>query len=182
MVKAVSTDAIERATDTPWRDWCAHLDKAGGKVLDHKALVRAAREFKEISGWWAQGIAVAYEQHIGRRKPGQSNDGSFAASVSRTVALPQQDAFDAWCAFALPLTEIGDCAITGTPGTSSTPKWRYWRCQCEDGSRASVNFSAKDDGRARVGVEHGNLADEALVEKLRSAWAELLRSCFKDHL
>lgn len=83
MVKPVNTQAIEAATDTSWQEWCGFLEDAGAEALDHNAIVKKAGAFKPISGWWAQSVAVAYEQHIGRHQPGQTSDGLFAASVSR---------------------------------------------------------------------------------------------------
>lgn len=84
-IRPVNTQAIEQATGASWQEWCAFLDESGAAQLDHNAIVRKARKFKQISGWWAQSVAVAYEQHIGRRKPGQRSDGLFNASASRTI-------------------------------------------------------------------------------------------------
>ena len=106
MIKPASTRAIEEATGASWQEWCAFLDDQGAAQLDHIAIVRKARTFREISGWWAQGVAVAYEQHIGRRKPGQRSDGLFNASVSRTIKALLEPAYASWCNFAASLSEI----------------------------------------------------------------------------
>ena len=39
-----------------------------------------------VSAWWAQKIAVEYEQERGVRDPGAGPDGTFAAGASKTVA------------------------------------------------------------------------------------------------
>ena len=178
MVKPVNARAIEDATGASWIDWCAFLDKAGAAKLDHNAIVKKTRTFREISGWWAQGVAVAYEQHIGRRKPGQRSDGLFNASVSRTIHMSQQAAFKSWCDFASGLDEIGGQVIAGTPTTSTTPKRQYWRCKFDDGSSASVGFEPKGAEKVLIGIEHQKLGRESLIADRKSAWVGLLKACF----
>ena len=125
MVKPININAIETATKTPWQDWCAGLDAAGAAELDHNAIVKLTRSLKPISGWWAQGVAVAYEQHIGPRKPGQTSDGLFSVSVSRTISGSLQSLHEDWCAFVSDLKEIDGRAIERPPTTSATPKRLY---------------------------------------------------------
>ena len=48
-----------------------------------------------MDAWWSQHVTVAYEQARGIREPGQRQDGSFEASVSRTVALDPVAALEA---------------------------------------------------------------------------------------
>lgn len=178
IVKPVNTQAIEKATGTSWQDWCAFLEENGAADLEHNAIVKKARTFKKISGWWAQGIAVAYEQSIGRRKPGQSSDGLFAASVSRTMALSQQSAFISWCEFVANLNEIDGQIIAEAPTTSTTPKRLYWRCKFEDGSTVAVSFEAKSRGKTLIAIEHRKLKLESFIEDKKRAWAGLLNECF----
>jgi len=42
----------------------------------------------ESKQWWAQGVsvAIAYEQHAGLRVPGQSSDGDFRTSTTKTFS------------------------------------------------------------------------------------------------
>ena len=69
------------------------------------------------------------------------------------------------------------------PGTSATEKWRYWRVRLADGSRVSVNITAKDTagdttgdpGRCTVSVAHAGLASPADVEHWRAFWRDRLR-------
>ncbi len=179
-VRPANTEAIEKATGASWRAWCAFLDEAGAADMEHSAIVRQARGFKPISGWWAQGVAVAYEQHIGRRKPGQVSDGSFSVSLTRTLAMPQQGAFDKWCALTSGLDDIGGQAIAETPTTSITPKRCYWRCRFEDGSRGSVAFERKDGERSVARVEHTKIADEVAMPMMKEAWTAALITCFGE--
>jgi hypothetical protein len=179
MIKPASTRAIEEATGASWREWCAFLDDQGGHHLDHKAIVKKARTFKAISGWWAQSVAVAYEQHIGRRKPGQRSDGLFNASVSRTIEASLEPAYASWCSFAASLREIDGQRLAGEAATSTTPIRLYWRCRFEDGSKAVVSFEAKSEGKVLISIEHQKLALETLPAQKKRAWAALLDDGFK---
>lgn len=177
-VKPINIRAIEKATGTSWEDWHAYLDKMGAADLDHGAIVAKARSHQPISGWWAQSIAVAYEQSIGRRKPGQGADGLFAASVSRTVKAPRQSAFKSWCKFAANLDKVDGQFIDGSPTTTTTPKRLYWRCKFEDESTISMSFEAKGDDKVLIAIEHRKLELEVFMADRKHAWAGLLSDCF----
>jgi len=179
MIKPASTRAIEEATGASWRAWCAFLDDQGAAQLDHNAIVKKAHTFKEISGWWAQSIAVAYEQHIGRRKPGQRSDGLFNASVSRTMNVLLEPAYASWCGFAAGLNEIDGEALAAAPTTSATPKRLNWRCKFEGGSSAVASFEAKGADRVLIRIEHQKIALESQTAEKKRAWVALLNECFQ---
>ena len=77
---------VERATGRPWDEWLRFMDSIGAQELDHQQI--ALKVYAELDGtverlgWWTQAVTVAYEQHIGRRVPGQRPDGTFHTSVS----------------------------------------------------------------------------------------------------
>jgi hypothetical protein len=126
--------------------------------------------------WWAQSVTVAYEQHIGARRPGQTGDGRFNVSAGRTVEGTADDLLTRWAALM-----AGDpgVAYADPPSTSTTEKWRYWRARLADGSRVSVNITAKDAaggaGRCTVAVAHAGLASPGDVEGWRAFWKDRLR-------
>ena len=76
MVRPSKTAAIANATGRPWNDWVELLEKAGAREMNHTAIARLTLEHMpatvERAEWWAQGTAVAYEQHASLREPGQS--------------------------------------------------------------------------------------------------------------
>ena len=90
---------LENGTGTSLAEWTDRLDAAGGRDLDHPGIARMLVERWEVEGWWAQGVTVAYEQVIGRRVVGQSCDGDFSASASRTVPGTPTQVRDRWDAF-----------------------------------------------------------------------------------
>lgn len=118
MVKPASTKAIEDGTKTTWEEWCVYLDACNVGALDHSVIAKNAREFKPVSGWWAQAVAVVYGQHIRRRKPGQTSDGLFSISVSRTIDENLEKLNRTWCDYASGLSKIGGVAFSQPPTTS----------------------------------------------------------------
>mgnify|MGYP000103051176 CR=1 FL=1 len=146
-----STAAIANATGLSWSDITAALDHAGGAEADHAGLAEAAhtlfRDRVDNAGWWAQSAAVAYEQQIGRRVPGQSGDGTFQVSVSKTVPGDPDAALAAVEALMAGRTGLGDVPFAEPPGNSATEKWRYWRARLADGTRVDATIGAKTVGR-----------------------------------
>ena len=84
-------EAVERATGRSWDDWLAYMATIGADTLSHHEI--AAALLTELEGkvdnlgWWAQATAVAYEQYVGRRVPGQRPDGTFQTSVAGPRSL-----------------------------------------------------------------------------------------------
>lgn len=163
---------LENGTGTSLAEWTDRLDAAGGRDLDHTAIARMLVERWEVEEWWAQGVTVAYEQVIGRRVVGQSCDGDFSASASRTVPGTPTQVRDRWDAF---MTEARrDGLGLEEPSLSDTDKWRYWRAAVADGSRVSVNITAKDEGRSTLGIEHKGLETADARTAWKDAWKGVL--------
>lgn len=179
MVKAVNTAAIEKATGTPWPDWVRVLDAAGARELDHGKIADLALEKMpdalENPGWWAQGVAVAYEQDIGRRVPGQRGDGSFEASVTKTVPGSLTSVFDALLDFAGEPAELGGIAI-GNVRTSVTPVRSYWRADAADGTRIQLVVESRGEDKSMVGAT----VSKAHTPEQRDRWRDFFRGYLKD--
>ena len=174
VAQALRPEAIESATGQTWEAWRSYLDGAGAAHKTHQEIVALAAAHGAAS-WWRQMIAVTYEQHLGRRVPGQSGDGSFAISASRTVPASLDDALARWTAVVDSPDQLSGVAIEVGPTTSSTEKWRYWRCTLADGSRVAVNISAKAVDKSTISVQHELLESEDLGEHWRSYWKSILR-------
>ncbi len=163
---------LENGTGTSLAEWTDRLDATGGRDLDHTAIARMLVERWEVEEWWAQGVTVAYEQVIGRRVVGQSCDGDFSASASRTVPGTPTQVRDRWDAF---MTEARrDGLGLDEPSLSDTATWRYWRAALADGSRVSVNITAKDEGRSTLGIEHKGLETADARTAWKDAWKGVL--------
>lgn len=149
MTKSVNTDAIARVTGVEWRQWVAHLDERGGSGLDHTALAAVAErnlpQHMESRAWWSQGVAVAYEQEIGRRQPGQRADGTYAVAVSRTLPSTLDGSLATWMSLIDERASFAGRALADSPTTSSTDKWRRWRANLEGGRVIGAEVGARGD-------------------------------------
>lgn len=178
MVKSTNTSAIASGTHRPWEDWIELLDAAGARELKHSAIATLALEAmpEEASQkeWWAQGVAVAYEQHAGLRVPGQTSAGDFHASASRTIASDKDSVLQAWEELVDSPTEFNGVPVDGEPSTSSTEKGRYWRVRLADGTRVSVNISDKQPGKALAAMEHTKTDSSERADQWRTYWKGLL--------
>ena len=174
MVTRPMKDKDFSATGKSIDEWFVWLDGIGARDLPHAGIVGRIRESGLESGWWAQGIAVAYEQHIGRRRPGQDSSGAYAVSVTRTMASTPDALLRRWRSRMDPRGEIDGVEFQGEASASVTPKRHYWRRALADGSRVVAALEPKTDGKALLTVSHEKLGSPKQVERWRKAWKEEL--------
>ncbi|AVZ40332.1 MULTISPECIES: hypothetical protein [unclassified Dietzia] len=178
MTRPSNTSAIASATGRPWEEWVEMLERAGAREMPHSAIAKATLEMMpesvERAEWWAQGTAIAYEQHAGLRVPGQSCTGDFQMSTSRTISGDMDTALQAWVALAGDREEFGGVGIEAPATTSSSEKWRYWRVPLADGTRVALNFSDKKNGKASVGLTHTKLDSAEAISYWKPVWKDLL--------
>jgi hypothetical protein len=159
----ISDAAVKKATGKDWKEWFAVLDKAGAKKLDHQGICAIADQLG-APPWWSQMVTVTYEQERGLREVHQKADG-YAASASKTVALPLPDLYQA---FQLRVRKEKGIEITkATPNKSI-------RLRASNGSRISVNFYAKGQAKSQVALQHEKLPGAADVAKKKKYWGDLL--------
>jgi hypothetical protein len=168
MTRAIDIAAVEEGTGKAWRDWLAFLKKIDARHLPHKEIARRLREECRVIGWWAQSISVAYEQHIGRRVPGQQSDGGFQVSVSKTFPGSMDTVLTRWPAAMEGRKQLAGVAVTCGPDVSRTNQWRYWRCRLADGSHVSVGIGDRQGGKALLSVGHEGLDPLQAVERWRA--------------
>jgi hypothetical protein len=149
-------EAIERATDRSWDDWLAWMATIGAERLSHheiaSALITELDGKVDNLGWWAQATAVAYEQYVGRRVPGQRPDGTFQTSVSRSTSLGMEALIGAWTDFAAADQHVLD-RISGDVRVSGTANRMTWRARGRDGTAITVISEPKKDGTASLVVQ-----------------------------
>lgn len=174
---------ILRGTGIEWSEWIDHLTPVSD--ASHTELAGIALSLIEGRGlsrspeWWAQGVAVAWEQCIGRRAPGERCDGTFSMTVSMTLPLALDEVARRFAAFMAPREELLGVPLDGPARTSSTEKWRYWRAGLADGTRVSVNMQAKGEGKSSVAVNHDGFPEATGKEGARAFWRGLLAD-FRD--
>ena len=174
MVQAISHEAIENATGKSWTEWLAFYEQMGAAALSHKEIARRTFEDGGATGWWSQTLTVAYEQHIGRRVPGQDCEGEFSVSVSRTMTGDMDIALQWWLDAVDGGEEFSGIAITSGPDVNKTEKWRYWRAGLADGSRVNVNIYEKAPDKSGLGIQHEKLESTDHIEHWRAFWKQFL--------
>lgn len=92
---------------------------------------------------------MAYEQHIGRRIPGQRPDGTFRMSVSKSTTLGMQLLMERWKAFATEDEAVQDMALADVR-VSGTDRRITWRTKGFDGSSVIVTSEPKKNGTASI--------------------------------
>ena len=181
MTKPQSVGPYVKVTKRGWPEWVAVIDAMGGRELSHPDIVPLVQhELAHLElknhGWWAQGITIAYEQHIGRRIPGQQGDGTFAASASKTIPGSMDAAITAWTALVAGRRSFNGLEVTDAPTTSATAKWRYWRCGLEGDSRVNVTVNESGPGKCRVAVQHSQLGSPEAAAECKAYWKAQLAS------
>jgi hypothetical protein len=168
---------IERATNRTWNEWLQFMDNIDAKNLDHHQIATKVLEALEGKidnpGWWAQSVAVAYEQYIGRRIPGQRPDGTFQTSVSKSTKFSMKELMDKWAAFATQDQEVLDL-ITDDVRVSGTENRITWRTWAKDGSSIVVISEPKASGSASIVAQQMGLQTNELNIEAKSKWQAIL--------
>lgn len=176
MVSDTRIASLESGSGISWPQWLEFLEPH--QDLDHTEMARVVLDRILTHGdssspeWWAQGVTVAYEQHIGRRGVGQRCDGSFSVSVSKTVPCEMDEALRA--VQACEKHEYAGVPVDGEPRTSSTEKWRYWRATLADGSKVTINIQHKGDAKSVLAVNHDQRNTDADVAEVKAWWKAFL--------
>ncbi|MCW2927742.1 MAG: hypothetical protein JWM86_1710 [Thermoleophilia bacterium] len=112
----MNDEAARAATGRDLASWFDWLHDHDAEALDHRQIVRLLSNDGEVlSGWWCQEVTSQFEQHIGRRRPGMTEDGTFEVGVERAFrSSPSR-------VWALLASEAGAAAWLGEP---PSPWWR----------------------------------------------------------
>ncbi len=152
MQQAMGAEALEAATGRDWEGWFAVLDAAGAASWTHPATVKWLVAEHGVDPWWTQGIVVGYQQARGIRRPGQRQDGSFEASVSKTLPFGTDAALDA--VIAVVAAELGR-----TPDAQNrTAKYPNARWNLDDGERLAAQATPGGE-RTSVTLTRSRMAD-----------------------
>ncbi|MEU7068558.1 hypothetical protein AB0B30_03050 [Streptomyces narbonensis] len=167
ITEKLSDEALTASTGRGWAAWFARLDAWGGTTRTHTEIARHLVEAEGLNGWHAQSVAVGYEQERGLREVGQSCDGDWQASASRTVNAPAARVTEAFVDEALRRRWLpdGDFDVrTHRPGKSLTADWEGAT------SRISVYLTPKGGARTQVGLGHTKLPDADAVVAYKEFW------------
>ncbi len=165
----VSDDAVRRATGRSRDEWFALLDGWGATERRHPEIARWLVAEHAVAGWWAQGITVDYEQARGMRMPGQQSDGLFAASVSRTLAVPVERVYEAFADEQLRERWLPGEHLEVTTARPARTLHARWE---DSPTRVSVGFTSKGDARSLAALTHHRLPDPESAERMKAHWRE----------
>lgn len=172
-----SDEVIRQRTGRSWAEWRDVLDAWGAADKSHTEIAAYISGELGIDGWWAQGVTVGYERMIGRRAVGQGNDGSYSASVSKTVnasvqavhaALVDDEARAAW---------LGNGVVTLR--TASAPKSARFD-DLEHEVTIAFHLTAKGDGKTALQVQADGLASQDAADAWKAAWKPRLNNLAKS--
>lgn len=167
--------ALETGSGISWSEWLEFLEPY--RELNHTEMAKVAlqkineRGSSKSPEWWAQGVTVAYEQHIGRRQVGQQCDGQFSVTVTKTIPGDMDAALATWSEAMNDVRDIDGVDVVGEPRITQSDKWRYWKIDLADGSRINVNIQTKPSGdKSSLAINHDKLLSADDVERWRAYW------------
>ncbi|MCX4667392.1 hypothetical protein OG453_12075 [Streptomyces sp. NBC_01381] len=175
ITEKLSDEALREATGKGWEEWFALLDAWGGTSRNHTEIARHVREDHGVDGWYAQSVAVGYEQERGLREVGQSSTGEWRTSGSKTIDATAARVIEAFTDDGLRarwLPDVDFTVRTHRPAKSVTADFK----DADGGGagRISVTLTVKAPGKTVVGVGHEKLRDAAEVAAYKSFWKDRL--------
>ena len=63
----MSDQALIEGTGADWKTWLAILEEREAASLSHAAIAQMLMKDFNLDGWWAESIAVGFEQERGLR-------------------------------------------------------------------------------------------------------------------
>lgn len=160
----ISDDRLVAVTGRSRHEWHELLDAQNASAWTHTQIASWLRDNHAVDGWWAQGIAVGFEQAKGMRVPGQQPDGTFSASSSKSLPGTQLELLDL-------VIDAYTAACGNEPASvSREAKHPTARWALSDGTSILATISPGGLGKARVVLTHSKLDAEA---RLGPAKAEL---------
>src|SRR5690348_6214433 len=168
MSERMSDAAVQAQTGKTWPEWFTILDAAGAQNMTHQEIVAVLHEQHGVGPWWRQMVTVEYERERGLRERHEKPDG-YEISVSKTIAVPVADLYEAWIDASIRKRWLPDAEFTvrkATPCKSVRITW-------PDGNKkVEVMFYPKGKAKCQVTVQHGKLPDADAGVKMKAYWAE----------
>lgn len=165
----MGSDAMRAATGRTHEQWRAVLDAAGARSWEHKATAEWLVDTHGVTGWWAQGITVDYEQARKGRQPGQRADGTFSTQKARTIAGSPLEVLDAVAAVLT--AEDGEPSGSNREAAMPNVRWRL-----ADGTRLHIAVGAVRASGSPVTVTQERLPSAQAAAAAKERFSALLAS------
>ena len=166
----VGDDAVRDATGRGRDEWFALLDAAGATGWKHRDIATWLVSEQRVDPWWSQNVTVAYEQARGIRRPGQRQDGTYEASVTRTVALDKTEALRALAAIVNGELGVEPLAL------NLEAKHPTARFPLDGGEFVLASSSDRPGGKASIGLVWGRMPDDVRLADVKARMREWLAS------
>ncbi|GAA1820709.1 DUF4287 domain-containing protein [Agromyces neolithicus] len=166
----VGDDAVREATGRGRDEWFALLDAAGATGWRHRDIAGWLVSEHRVDPWWSQNLTVAFEQTRGIRSPGQRQDGTYEASVTRTVALEKTEALRALAKVVSGALDVEPLALNLEAKNATA------RFPIDDGEFVLASSSDRPGGKASIGLVWGRMPDDARLAEVKSRMREWLNS------
>ena len=167
-IAGMSDEAVRSKTGRTWKQWVQQLDAIEATRMSHREIAKHLHESREISGWWAQMVTVAYERIRGMREVGQRCDGQFQASKSKTFAVPISRLYRTFSVKRTRSRWLGDVEMTIRTSTVDKSMRMTW----PDGTSVNAYFTAKGPQKSQVAIQHAGLAKKKDVANRKEFWTE----------
>jgi hypothetical protein len=169
-VGTVTDDAVRVKTGKTWEQWCKILDQAGARMMDHQEIAVLLKTELGLTRWWAQMVAVGYENERGIRQNdrGDPPGRRYVVTLTKIVAAPRATAWAAWHDPAMLARWLPGAKFE----VSKAVPPKLLELDWPDGTRVTVKLYERR-GATRVEMSHAKLA-ESEVERVREDWAAAL--------
>lgn len=174
ITEKLSDETLREATGKGWPQWFAVLDAWGAATRGHTEIARHLREEHAVDGWYAQSVAVGYEQERGLREVGQSSTGDWRTSGSKTIAASAARVIESFTDDGVRGRWLPDADFTLRTHRPAKSLTADLKDATGATSRLSVGVTVKGPAKTLVGVRHEKLADAAEVAAYKAFWRERL--------
>jgi len=178
MIKSVNITSIEKKFGKSWDYWMKYMSSINAGTLNHAEIAKLVDK-KIHDSWWAQNITVAYEQQSGRRKPGQREDGTFEASISKTSTYEPEVLIKKWTKYAEKNKKFNNRLAT-EPKISNTTKRHLWKVNLKNSNKAFVATEKMKNGKSQISVMEQRIKTEKELEIAKKFWTSVMRDFFES--
>ena len=170
--RSIITDKLVIAkTGATMEEWFRHLDSLGAQKLKAAGIWKLIQTVDGLEplGEWNQGLlSTSYQWSRGLRERGKKKDG-FEVSVSKMIHRPVSVVYQAFVDAKLRREWLSE-RLEITKQTENKSARAIW----PGGTRLSVDFYSKGDGKAQIVVQHLKLPDGETASKMKIFWGERL--------
>lgn len=177
-VTDISEARIKEATGKTWSEWLTLFKSFKADQLTHKDIVKTLSKKTEVDGWWLQMVTVKYEQEIGRREKGQESNGSYTMGVGNVVDGELDDVFAKWLD-AVEGKQSFNSESVEDMSNSSSEKWRYWRANFANGTKAVVGLHQQKPGKVGFGIDQQKCITKDQAIEWKTYWRGFVGKTFK---